>query len=324
MDPRPRKRRRPPPRNQPLPLSALSIHSLRLELHRRQLSSAGLRPDLEARLRQACSTATATATLSVPRSFDVSAPFSTLHHSASSHVPHPIPALLRHRSVWICSDAYVAAAWQRTSCGKANLSRSAPSYNALVHSQHANWRGRAMRQLLQLQATSTDHDRSHVEHLQLSLVEAFYTAFVTNHILILDMHTKQPLTDRHHVWRVFCSRCQNFPLMFVAYCRYRAAGWLPKSALKYGAHWVLYPTKSYTHTHAPYCVVLHFSDQAQQSPIASSWVALQNRLRLIKNVAKNLIIACIHSETQVNYASSITDTFAAVKVTELTIDRWLP
>ncbi|KAI0560621.1 tRNA-intron endonuclease [Gracilaria domingensis] len=322
MDPRPRKRRRPRTDDQPPPISALSIHSLRLELHRRNLPTTGLRSELESRLREACSTTPPN--LSVPCSFNISAPFSTLHDAITANVPHPIPAILRHCSVWICSDSFVAAAWQRTSCGKANLSRSAPSYNALVHSQHANWKGRAMRQLIQLQASSNDVDRVNVEHLQLTFVEAFYAAFVTNDIVILDTHSKQPLTDRQRVWSLFCSRSEKFPLMFVAYCRYRSAGWLPKSALKYGANWVLYPTKSYTHTHAPYCVILQFSIPGEEPPIALSWIALQNRLRLVKNVAKNLIITRVHAEKEVDFASSISDTFAVVKVTELTIDRWLP
>ncbi|PXF40432.1 tRNA-splicing endonuclease subunit Sen2 [Gracilariopsis chorda] len=182
-----------------------------------------------------------------------------------------------------------------------------------------------MRQLLALQpaaaaaAGEAAQSRVDVEHLQLPLVDAFYLAFVTRQIVISDA-----AADAAAAWRLFCARCARFPLLFVAYARYRAAGWLPKSGLKYGVHWVLYPTKRYAHTHAPYCVVFHFSNRPNDARLDSSWIALQNRLRLVNNVAKTLVIARLHVAEPLDLAASISRTFDAVRLTELTIDRWLP
>lgn len=179
-----------------------------------------------------------------------------------------------------------------------------------------------MRQLLMLQLDGSQDDRADVEHLQLTLVEAFYSAFVTKHILISDQ-CGRPLTDIDYTWNLFCKQCDRFPLTFVAYSRYRATGWLPKSGLKYGVNWVLYPFKRYAHTHAPYCIILQFSDSTRDVLLERSWIAVQNRLRLVKNVAKTLVIARIHAE-KVDFSSSISNTFSSVKVSELTVDRWLP
>lgn len=209
------------------------------------------------------------------------------------------------------------AFWALGQCGKGNLSRSAPCYNNV---RDDTLKGRAMRQLIELEGGGVLEDRANVEHIQLSLNEAYYAAFVEKRLTIF---LKGVELDASRAWRAFCSRCESFPWTFVAYSRYRTVGWLPRSGLKYGVDWVLYPAKTKRHTHSPFCVVLRFG-RSGQVRMDRSWIGLQNRLRLVKNVAKTLVIAEVFVDKDVDFSASVKHAFRAVKVNELTIDRWIP
>lgn len=250
---------------------------------------------------------------------------------------NPVIGVLRWRTVWICGEHNMRAFWHHMGpLGKASLSRSSPSY--FVHDQQS-WRGRAARQLLELEGKSNgaraddiaeengtdklDPSRANLEHVQLTLVEAYYAAFVKKAIRLQD-EVGNPLTNAPYAWKLFCDRGgRHFPATFVVYCRYRTAGWIPRSGLKYGTDWVLYPANTRRHTHSPFCLVLRHRDGA---PIGMdrTWVSLQNRIRLVKNVAKTLIIAEVITAPDMDIVSDIRVAFQAVSVSELTIDRWVP
>lgn len=356
-------------------VSDLSFHALRVELHRRQLSTSGLRQSLEERLLQHLSSGTRHPSfITVPVSFPSSAhpllPCPELvfrsSQSASSHDPckedeHPtvssvdaaptsnvlcdcrepqpmtteaaagqneqqrtpfIPGVLRVRSVWVCGERNMRDLWQRIGpIGKANLSRSAPSYST---PESDRLKGRALRQLLELEGKPTDFSRVDVEHLQLTLVEAYYASFVAKALHLCDSKGNS-LASPPATWRLFNFRAgPTFAPTFVAYARYKAAGWLPRSGLKYGVDWVLYPVSMKRHTHSPYCVVLNFTTAADASKLDRSWVALQNRLRLVKNVAKTLIVAEVAYSPEIDMSLDVREAFKNVTITELTIDRWVP
>lgn len=236
--------------------------------------------------------------------------------------------ILRPRSVWIMGQDQILAFWNlHGPCGKANLSRSAPSYNGHEMMDVASVKGRALRQLLTIEGNQQDGPRGeakddNTEHLQLTLVEAFYLLFVTKCLVVRDAK-RASLQDAGVVWRMFSERDARFPKLFVAYSRYRAAGWLPRSGVKYGVDWVLYPANAKGHAHAPYCIVLKFEEAAEKTRIDRTWTALQNRLRLSKTVAKNLVIASISVSSEKDLLT-YEDAFRNVRVTEITIDRWLP
>lgn len=249
----------------------------------------------------------------------------------------PVVGVLRLRAVWICGERNMRAFWRHVGpLGKANLSRSSPCY--FLHDERS-WRGRAARQLLELEGKSDDtpddyqtqkvdppsfdSTRADLEHLQLTLVEAYYAAFVKK-ALILQDETGNLLTDAPKTWHLFCSRAgARFPATFVVYCRYRAVGWIPRSGLKYGTDWVLYPASAKRHTHSPFCVVLRFRD-GEPKRLERTWVSLQNRIRLVKNVSKTLIIAEVFTTPNVDMSSDIRKAFRAVSISELTLDRWVP
>lgn len=321
-------------------VTSLSIHALRVELHRRRLPTLGLRPDLEARLVRSLQLTERPHTrggqsrsISVPNLFPpTTAPFANLHPPPNKLVaerpPHKteqyeVIGVLKNRAVWICGDRQMHAFWSRGMCGKANLSRSAPSYNVRPEDMDVTLKGRAMRQMLAMEAdTSAMAGRADVEHLQLTLVEAFYAAFVEKNLCLQDEDGTR-LEDAHKVWHQFCLRCPEFAMKFVAYSRYRAAGWLPRSGLKYGVDWVLYPASSKKHTHSPYCIVLRFGHMPGQSQVSRSWIGLQNHLRLVKNVAKTLVLADVYVKNGADCSSSVKCAFESVAINEVTIDRWV-
>lgn len=253
------------------------------------------------------------------------------------NVYRPVVGVLRVRTVWICGERNMRAFWRHAGpLGKASLSRSSPCY--YLHDERS-WRGRAARQLLELEGKSNDasgdcqarsiepppadSDRADLEHLQLTLVEAYYAAFVKQ-VLLLQDEAGNFLQDAPSTWRLFCARAgQKFPATFVVYCRYRAAGWIPRSGLKYGTDWVLYPASSKRHTHSPFCVVLRFRGN-EPKRLDRTWVSLQNRIRLVKNVSKTLIIAEVITAPNFDTISDVREAFKAISVSEITVDRWVP
>lgn len=242
----------------------------------------------------------------------------------ASQRPETVPGVLRIRSIWVCGERNMRMLWEGTGpIGKASLSRSAPSYST---PEADRLRGRALRQLLELEGQSIDSSRLGVEHLQLTLVEAYYAAFVLKKLIIHNQSCgSNSVLSSVAAWRLFCTRGgRTFAPTFVAYCRYRAAGWLPRSGLKYGADWVLYPASTQRHTHSPFCVILRFNFSNEPCKLDRTWVALQNRLRLTKNVAKTLVIAEITCSSDVRVALDVRNAFKNVAITELTVDRWVP
>lgn len=363
-------------------ITELSLHSLRVELRRRNLSTTGLRPALERRLaldltskrsisreRRKSSTSkrpkhgtirrnlrTPRGTISVPPRFpdrDMPCSAFALHHrhyspnrlgrvigiiSGSQNHMSTEPTgkstfcfsgVLRAQSVWIMGQEQMNAFWDAAGpCGKANLSRSAPSYNVPQATPSAALKGRAMRQLLALEENedpshSFGHQRADTEHLQLTLVEAFYSSFVAKCLVLKDMNGKI-LNDPTATWSMFCDCSKRFPLLFVAYCRYRSARWIPRSGVKYGVDWVLYPASTKKHSHAPYCIILRFATNSEATQIDRSWIRLQNRLRLVKNVAKTLVIATITLKQNVDVTKSFETAFRMAEISEMTVDRWIP
>lgn len=296
-------------------LSKFSLHSLRVELHRRNIPSNGLREELETRLEASLQNIPIT----VPTAFPVSAlPYHFPLAQAGGEEIVKVEGVLKNRTVWIGGDEQMAIFWARGNCGKANLSRSGPVYNQI---QDDNLQGRAMRQLVELEGNSAQSRRANVEHLQLTLVEAYYASFVEKRLVVIN--GGELLHDAGQTWRLFAKRCHRFAWMFVAYCRYRSAGWLPRSGLKYGVDWVLYPSAIKKHSHSPYCVVLSFSPEGE-AKCDKSWIGLQNRLRLVKNVAKTLVLAEVYLDHPADIKASIRHAFGAVRINELTIDRWIP
>jgi tRNA-intron lyase len=321
-------------------MNALSVLSLRVELQRRGLSTRGVKSALHARLSAAIEQ-TAGSKLTVPARFPAppqSGAFGTAKRRQSHQQQQltederaikraklDVVGYVMSSAVWVTGAEHMAALWDvADGYGKGNLSRSEPVYAGSRGPRSVTKNGRAARQLLLLEkagaAAQSAAEKDDVEHLQLTFVESFHATFVGMKMRLVSGVTGQPLDDELSVWRLFCKNDPHFAHVYAAYARYRQAGWMPRSGLKYGVDWVLYAAGSKRHAHSPYCVVL--SHDAR--PIESSWIRLQNKLRLVKNVAKNLIASRVHLPfTDTGGPQSPQDAVESVQLIELTIDRWV-
>lgn len=323
----------------------MSINALRVELARRGLSTEGLKDDLQARLAEVL--AQQKSPITVPSRFyskkdairdseAIQKPSSKRPRADTTKVDQQSPVekqrriqVVGHyvgRAVWVMGAENMTAIWTISDAyGKGNLSRSAPTYATAIDA--SSTRGRAARQLLALEKAAqkqsgSDVGRAHVEHLQLTLVEAYHATFVAKRMRIATTWGES-MDDPAKVWHTFAKQLPHFPAAFAAYSKYRATGWMPRSGLKYGVDWVLYPLGSHKHSHAPYCVIVCHADSENPSPLESTWVRLQNKLRLVKNVAKSLIVA------EVCFAEDVLPTCSQeaiekVRISEVTVDRWIP
>lgn len=330
-------------------LTKLTTHALRVELHRRKLNTYGMRNALEGRLRQHLQTMQTShhqnnakrgrpfpSFITVPTVFDpsITTPYYQPHKSnqhkdddKEQEHAHQIPGVLGMRCVWVCGDWNMRQLWKKAGpIGKANLSRSAPAYSTPEADPN---KGRAMRQLEALRSETADHEgyepRDDKEHLQLNLIEAYYVAFIQRHLTIY--HDSEPMQSARACWEMFNKiGGENFAGTFVAYCRYRSVGWVPRSGLKYGVDWVLYPAVTDKHTHSPFCVVLTFvhKREDEDKKVDRTWVSLQSRLRLINNVAKTLVVVQVDCREDESDGWHLKQAFKHTHITELTVDRWVP
>lgn len=316
----------------------LSVLALRVELFRRGLQANGLKHSLQSRLQ--ASLAQSSDAISVPNTFIHMR--QTYSHAVSELVlsqeePHSARNTAKRtrvqpvgfwmgRSVWVMGTVHMEALWTvEDAYGKGNLSRSAPTYT--TSNDASATKGKAARQLLALEkfaakTSGVQASRDGEEHLQLTLVEAFFATF-HSHRMSLVSRNGEPLTDAANVWYLFSSRVPHFAARFAAYSRYRATGWMPRSGLKYGVDWVLYPIGVEKHSHAPYCVILSFAAASMPSQIERTWIRLQNKLRLVKNVAKSLIVAEVWFSNGVQ-PSNWSEATERVNICEITVDRWVP
>jgi tRNA-intron lyase len=316
----------------------MSVLSLRVELRRRGLSIRGCKAALCARL-SADLEQSPTSVVSVPARFPQTALLSALSREKRGRaaqspyvdeernmkrIKHDIVGYVMASAVWVTGAENMTALWDVAGgYGKGNLSRSEAVYGRSHSQRGVSKNGRAARQLLLLEKTTgpkTLVDKEDIEHLQLTRVEAFHATFIARRMRLVDGMSGEGLDDELTVWRAFCLDDPYFAHCYAAYTRYKQAGWMPRSGLKYGVDWVLYASGTKRHSHAPYCVMLASNAQ----PIESSWIRLQNKLRLVKNVAKNLIAARVYLPCDnVHDQLSPKDAVNTVQLTELTIDRWV-
>lgn len=325
-------------------IESLSIASIKIELKRRGLSSFGLKPDLVQRLKNATQgQLTTSVPAKLPNLFGLTTTSRKRAKDSSASVPDlPAPTTpkrprtrscghLRGQSVWVVVEEHMRDLYELSGgVGKGSLSRTYPTY--AVKNLTASVRGRAARQLQALEEQAIVNEdftklRSETEHLQLTLCEAFYAAYVSD---ILDIYIPdRTVASEKACWTLFCEMTKGtFAYRYAAYYKYKTTGWLPRSGLKYGVDWVLYKTETKNHTHASFCIVLNYPLRDEEDNLERSWIGLQNRLRLVKNVSKTLILASIEFNTGQalgrNHPLDASSAVNCVKVTEVTVDRWIP
>lgn len=96
------------------------------------------------------------------------------------------------------------------------------------------------------------------------------------------------------LWSHFCDLDPSFPAHFAAYRHCRALGWIPKTGLKFGAHFCLYASPAHL-SHAAYLMHVLIEPlepgrtgggDARDAHVAKTWMGLGQLLRVANSVSK--------------------------------------
>ena len=138
-----------------------------------------------------------------------------------------------------------------------------------------------------------------LEHLQLTLQEAFFLCWGVGCLRVISPETQEPLSAPD-VWRTFLSsplpflplpkRPDNpFLVHYIAYHHFRSLGWVVRSGIKFCVDYLLYK-KGPVFSHAEFAVVVipSYEDSADretspyslpnESPMMWSWFSTINRV----------------------------------------------
>eukprot|EP00166_Cyanidium_caldarium_P000529 ctg_1206.g419 len=154
----------------------------------------------------------------------------------------------------------------------------------------------------------------HVEHLHLAPYEAAYLVFDERLLIVSGLEGAPAL------WEFCRGRWPEFLRQYAVYRAYRRAGWALHSGCKYGADFVLYRFQRARarHVHTPYTVLVRRHDE----PVQRRWIALQNQLRMTKQVAKRLVYVSV-DDTAVRHCERERERWlAGVQLHEVLVDRW--
>ncbi|BAM81323.1 probable tRNA splicing endonuclease subunit Sen2 [Cyanidioschyzon merolae strain 10D] len=219
---------------------------------------------------------------------------------------------------WVTDPVSARLCWQSLmGFGKGNLSRSRPVYGELVRGavDHVHL-GRALRSLVRAGHFAARTDKEDVEHLHLAPFEAAYLAFDEQFLTVKGFENTQSL------WTYFVSLPKEHLRQYAVYRAYRHAGWAPHSGCKYGADFVLYRFRASEgrHSHAPYAVLVRSANER----IHQRWIAVQNQLRLTKQVAKRLVYVEVSMSTAMEHLQHRERWLQTVCLHEVLVDRWTP
>ncbi|KAF8972645.1 hypothetical protein BDZ97DRAFT_848568 [Flammula alnicola] len=192
-----------------------------------------------------------------------------------------------------------------------------------------------------------------VEHLQLTLQEAFFLLWNLDCLTILDSQTMQPMTLKQ-IWIAFQTvdlppkipppinpseqlQFDNpFLVNYVVYHHYRSLGWVVKGGIKFCVDYLLYK-RGPVFTHAEFALVVLpvYEDPEDQksssidlqnsSPFAWSWLSTINRVN--SQVQKTLILVYVTIPAKSRLSLDILQSpacFAHYSVREVTLRRFIP
>ena len=138
--------------------------------------------------------------------------------------------------------------------------------------------------------------------LQLSLEEGFYLAYDTEQITIV-AEDDGPRISSAEAFARFTAMQPDFKYYYTVYRHFRRAGWVPRSGIKYGVDYLLYPSANgliapgALHCHAPFSVIVRrpptCSPDRPVTPDCLTWHGVQSMSRLACQVAKHFMVAFV-------------------------------
>ncbi|KAI0766581.1 hypothetical protein BD413DRAFT_480627 [Trametes elegans] len=198
-------------------------------------------------------------------------------------------------------------------------------------------------------ADKEEEPLDNVEHLQLTLQEAWFLVWNLDCLTVLDPHTNEPMSLQR-IWRafqgvhcippdlpVYADRFDNlFLVHYAAYHYYRALGWVVKGGIKFCVDYLLYKRGPVFH-HAEFAVVVIpvYEDPADQEsspfnlPNANtfSWTWLSTVNRVNSQVQKTLILTYVTIPAQSRVspdALSSPACLAHYSVRDVVLRRFIP
>ncbi|OAX39795.1 hypothetical protein K503DRAFT_791731 [Rhizopogon vinicolor AM-OR11-026] len=190
-----------------------------------------------------------------------------------------------------------------------------------------------------------------LEHLQLSLQEAFFLVWALDCLTVLHPETNEPLTLAE-IWNAFQNahmsslapllalpppRFDNpFLVSYIAYHHYRSLGWVVKSGVKFCVDYLLYK-RGPVFQHAEFAIVVIpvYEDPQDQAnspfklqnaePFTWSWLSTINRVN--SQVQKTLILSYITIPAESRVPSKVLSSpacFAHYSVREVVLRRFIP
>ncbi|GJE91131.1 tRNA intron endonuclease domain-containing protein [Phanerochaete sordida] len=192
-----------------------------------------------------------------------------------------------------------------------------------------------------------------VEHLQLTLQEAFFLLWNLDCLTIIDPSSDEPL-DLQRIWfafqqahwppgippslsSVYESRFDNpFLVHYVAYHHYRALGWVVKGGIKFCVDYLLYK-RGPVFSHAEFAVVVLpvYEDPEEQKtspfnltnaePFSWTWLSTVNRVN--SQVQKTLILTYVTIPARSRIDPQILESPAALahySVRDVVLRRFIP
>ncbi|KAF8196710.1 hypothetical protein K438DRAFT_1825444 [Mycena galopus ATCC 62051] len=192
-----------------------------------------------------------------------------------------------------------------------------------------------------------------LEHLQLTLPEAFFLMWNLNCLTVEDPLTNELMTTQQ-IWLAFQAAHLNPPLFmsprpipalqldnpflvnYIVYHHYRSLGWVVRSGIKFCVDYMLYK-RGPVFNHAEFSVVVCpvYEDPADQdassvdlhhaSPFAWSWLSTINRVNT--QVFKTLILAYVTIPARSRVSADVLTSPACLQyysVREVTVRRFIP
>ncbi|KAJ6485912.1 hypothetical protein C8R45DRAFT_998373 [Mycena sanguinolenta] len=192
-----------------------------------------------------------------------------------------------------------------------------------------------------------------LEHLQLTLPEAFFLMWNLNCLSVEDPLTNE-LMSIQQIWIAFQAAHLNPPLFvsprptpplqfdnpflinYIVYHHYRSLGWVVRGGIKFCVDYMLYK-RGPVFNHAEFSVVVCpvYEDSADQeassldlhhsSPFAWSWLSTINRVNT--QVFKTLILAYVTIPARTRVSLDVLDSPACLQyysVREVTVRRFIP
>ncbi|KAF8845176.1 hypothetical protein BDN67DRAFT_962120 [Paxillus ammoniavirescens] len=193
-----------------------------------------------------------------------------------------------------------------------------------------------------------------VEHLQLTLQEAFFLLWNLDCLSVLNPQTGDPLA-LSQVWHTFQNahapsqnlvpsleptqnRCFDNPFLvnYVVYHHYRSLGWVVKSGIKFCVDYLLYK-RGPIFAHAEFAIVVCpvYEDPADQesspfnlqnaSPFSWSWLSTINRVN--SQVQKTLILSYVTIPARSRVSDAVLSSpacFAHYSIREVVLRRFIP